>query len=128
VFVDAHRVGYKNPVIVVDSFDVPQHSIAVVDDVVSSGDTAVKVFEKIKRPITLATWVLQYPRDLRLAVYESIYASVCVCGEKGKVPVNSILTFLQKPEVAQSYAMRFCKNPDDFFVSLELIREEVSRS
>lgn len=124
ISVDAKRVGYKNPKPEINDFTVPDGSVAVLDDVVSSGDTAHAIFVKgIWRPATLATWILQYPRGSRLSCYESIVASLCVGGEKGKVPVNSLSTLIANRDIAQSYAERFCTNQYDFFAALELIQE-----
>jgi hypothetical protein len=125
---EASRVGYKNPKPVIANFQSPKGILAVLDDVVSTGDTALAVFEKSNpKPKILAAWVLLYPRDSRLAIFDQIVSCYCVASEKGKAPVNSLSTLLLKTEIAESYASRFCRNPKDFFLALQLIKEEVSK-
>ena len=124
--VDAKREGYKNPKPRVDQFSLQDGSVAVIDDVISSGETAFEVYRVgLRCPATLCAWIIQYPRDAKLGVYESIIAPLCVGGEKGKVPVNSLSTLCSDAEIAKSYAERFCAHGKDFFAAIDLLREEV---
>ena len=127
IIVPAKRIGYKTPRVEVEPFQAPKDRIAVVDDVVSSGTTAVEIYKQGNlEKADLVTPIMQYPEDSRLKCYERILTAFLVRGPKGKVPVNSLSTFLSNSAVLKSYAERFCSKPDDLITAVELIKTEVS--
>lgn len=104
-------------------------TVVVIDDVISSGLTMRKLYEKNSWRFPAAkwvgmSWVSQIPQmRARSGVhgYERI-ATVCVVGKSngGRVPINSLSTLRLDAEIAESYAQRHFKNPLAF---LDLIRK-----
>ncbi len=104
-------------------------NVVVVDDVISSGFTMRRLYQKNAWRFPAAKWVgvswmSQIPRmKARSGVigYERI-ATVCVVGKSdgGKVPINSLSTLRENSDIAESYAQRHFKNPAEF---LSLIRK-----
>lgn len=104
-------------------------TVVVVDDVISSGLTMQKIHRNNAWRFPTAKWVgvswmAQVPSmKAKSGVngYERI-ATGCVVGKsngEGKVPINSLSTFRENSEIAQSYARRHFKNPSAF---LRLVR------
>lgn len=115
LYVKAKRLGYHGPVADVEEFARPAGKLIVIDDVVSTGQTAYQVLNKGKlQNADLACWIIQYPKDLLLQCYQKIYASFLVRGKKGKVPINSLSTFLKRNDILLDYAQRHSNNPQDF--------------
>lgn len=98
-------------------------TIVVVDDVISSGLTLRKVHQNNAWRFTRAkwigaSWVSQVPRmKAKSGVngYEYV-ATACVVGrtDGGRVPINSVSTLRQQPEIAESYAYRHFEEPEVF--------------
>lgn len=122
----AERLGYKNPEAWIAEFHVPKDSnIAVADDVVSSGVTARRVHEKGKLiKASLAAWIMQNPSDILLRCYEKIFIACLVRGDNGKVPINSLSTFLEKSEVLEDYAKRYARNAQEFIEFFAWLKKE----
>lgn len=126
VNIAAERLGYKNPEAWIADFQAPKDSnIAVVDDVVSSGITARRVYEKGKlTKASLAAWIMQNPSDILLRCYEKIFIACLVRGDNGKVPINSLSAFLEKSEVLEDYAKRYACNAQEFIEFFTWLKEE----
>lgn len=109
-------VGRINPGVLVGFKDV-----VIIDDVISSGETCRQI-KALNQPFIpnvhwhAATWVLQ--RSAKLKGFSRVFSAVQVGSEKSKVPVNSLSTLLERPDIAQSYAARNFANPDDLLKSL----------
>lgn len=126
----AQRVGYINPHAKVPAFEAPLGEVAVIDDVITSGATALAVWQQgnLKRA-SLAAWIMQSPHDAFLRCYEKVFVGLLVRGDNGKVPINSLSTFLKRQEVLDDYAKRYAacvQEFTDFFVWLK--KEGVSRA
>lgn len=103
--------------------------VVVVDDVISSGLTMRRLYQKNAWRFPAAQWVgvswmSQIPQmkaKSGVSGYERI-ATVCVVAKSngGKVPINSLSTLRQDSEIAESYAQRHFRNPPEF---LRLIRK-----
>jgi hypothetical protein len=123
--VKAQRLGYKDPKAEVEEFKKPGGKIIVIDDVISSGQTAYEVFQKGKLGVAdLACWIMQPPENSLLQCYRNIYASLLVRGRKGKVPINSFSTFLRKEEILLDYANRYSKDPIEFIEFFSWLKKE----
>lgn len=124
--VPAKRIGLKDPKVIVESFQAPKGKVAVIDDVISSGTTAVGIYQQGNlKKADLITPIMQCPEDCKLKYYEQIFAAFLVRGPQGKIPINSISTFLTNSSVLESYADRFCAKPEDLMIAIELIIKEV---
>ena len=122
--VKAKRIGLRNPRADVEKFHSPQSkSVVVVDDVVSSGVTAKEVFDQGDlHKASLAVWLMQDPRDNLLGCYENIFTGFLVKGNKGRVAINSLSTFIEDSEIRNDFARRHSRNFQgfvDFFETLE---------
>lgn len=129
--VSAKRHGYKNPNAEVDEFIVsPERTVAVIDDVVSSGVTALEVFKKGElgkvRLAALSVWIMQPPRDKSLRCYNGgVFAGALVHGPNGKIPVNSLYALVKRPEVLKDYSERFAKKYEEFTWFFRWLDKEV---
>jgi len=128
--VRAKRIGLRNPRVELERFYCPQsENVVVVDDVVSSGVTAKEVFKQGDlNKASLAVWLMQDPRDNRLSCYQNVFAGFLVKGNKGRVAINSLSTFIEDSEIRKDFAQRYSRNFQgfvDFFETLEEL--EVSR-
>lgn len=127
VEVFAERVGYGSSVSAqVSGFLVPpEKSVVVLDDVVSSGATALEVFEKGKlSSASLAAWVMQVPRVGSLKCYSDIFAGIVIRGPKVRIPVNSLSTFIEKKEILSGYASRYAEDTKEFIEFFAWLQEE----
>ena len=106
-------------------------TIIVLDDVISSGQTFFKLYEKnFDRFKTSCTWFggcwfAQVPRMERtisgITGYQKIITAIVVEGPQGKrVPLNSLSTLVLESEIAKSYAQRHFQDPVEF---LEIIQK-----
>ncbi len=117
-----------DPIVMVGSIPGPfintsVRTIVVVDDVISSGLTLRRVYQRNAWRFTRAkwigaSWVSQTPRTKAksgIKGYEYV-ATACVVGRSdgGKVPINSISSLRQEREVARSYAQRHFESPETF--------------
>lgn len=128
----AKRYDYKNPKATVKRFSVkPGKTVAVIDDIICSGVTALEVFKKgglKENRAFLAAWIIQTPEDRRLRCYEKILSGLLVRGPRGKVPINSLSAFIERAEVLRDYAARYAQDEDEFVWFFNWLREEgVSR-
>ena len=131
LWVAAKRIGYKDPDADVADFSVPlDQRVIIIDDVIASGVTALKVYQKGKlKKACLAAWIMQNPTDTILRCYENIFTGFVVRGDNGKVPINSLSTFLEKPEILEDYSGRYALNPQEFVEFFNWLKEEeVSRA
>ena len=119
----------KNPLVVVGEI-MPQHllmldveKILVIDDVISSGSTMRKLYNRnhYKFPRAdwfAATWLMQYPRTKTpsgIKGFRKIITMILVEGKQGqRVPINSLSTLLQDSEIAENYAVAHFKKPMAF--------------
>jgi len=108
-----------------DRFVLGVKDVIVVDDVVSSGETARKL-QMVNMPwIPAARWhavVWVKQRAANLRGFHSHYAAVEI-GEPGrKEPVNSLSTLIENEEIAKSYAKRNLPNPEAFHALLKKLR------
>jgi hypothetical protein len=98
----------------------------VIDDVISSGETVEKLRRKNMNFIPVAewwalTWVKQ--RASSAKHYPVVFASRTVGSKEHKVPINSLSTLIEDPEIAESYAGRnFGNEAKDFEKILESLR------
>ncbi len=122
--VRAKRIGLRNPRAEVEKFYCPQsESVVVIDDVVCSGVTAKEVFDQGDfNKASLAVWLMQDPRDNLLSCYQNIFTSFLVKGNKGRVAINSLATFIENSEIRKDFALHYSRNVQgfvDFFETLE---------
>lgn len=105
--------------------------LVVIDDVISSGQTMERLWErsawKFPRACWVgACWVAQVPRTRCLSGvrgYESIRAAVVVEGPSGKrVPINSLSTLVEDVDIAESYMSRHCRRPEQLATILKQLR------
>lgn len=116
IMVQARRTGFDPPRVEVEGFVTPENKkILVLDDVISSGLTALEVMRKGHlQNAALAAWIMQSPHNPSLCCYQVIFVGYLVRSEAGKVPVNSLSTFLERPEVLGRYAQKYAQNPAEF--------------
>jgi hypothetical protein len=81
----------------------------VIDDVISSGETVGKLRKENKSFIPAAdwlalTWVKQ--RAFSTKDYSVVFSAKTVGTEKCRVPINSLSTLIERPEIAKCYARR----------------------
>lgn len=110
--------------IVTDKFmDLSTRLIVVVDDVISSGQTMRKIYERNNWRFPSARWVgaswvsrkLSMRSSSGIPGYDKIFASFLVPDHNGrKIPINSLSTLVSCPEIAESYAKRNFKNVRGF--------------
>jgi len=125
--VDARRVGYKNPRVEIGELKPQNVRTLIVDDVVCSGATVRGIQEKVEASeCDVACLVMQYPRDTKLMAFRRLFAPLMIRGEHGKVPLNSLSTFLKNREIAEDYGRRFALDSSEFLEALSLIKEEVA--
>ena len=109
--------------------------IVVPDDVISSGETLHKLYEKnFSRFKTGCVWIggswfAQVPRMKQTSSgvkgYQKIITAVIVKGPQGKkVPLNSLSTLILDPQVSQSYTKRHFHNPRDFLNLLKKTKQK----
>src|SRR3989344_1418187 len=98
-------------------------TVVVVDDVISSGLTMHKLYQRNAWRFPQAkwlgmAWVAQIPQaKAKSGVngYSSVYASCLVGKTNGqRAPVNSISTLRKDPEIASSYANKHFSDPNAF--------------
>ena len=98
-------------------------SILVVDDVVSSGLTMRKLYQNNAWRFPGArwqgaAWISQLPQgNARSGIrgYDFLLVACLVRKtSEGRVPVNSLSTLRQNPEIAESYARRHFRWPEEF--------------
>ena len=108
-----------------DGVLVGMTDVVVVDDVVSSGETARKLRQANLPWIPAASWHLVTWVAQRAAALKGFTLShtVCEVGTKTqKVPINSLSTLLAEPQITTSYAQRNFYEPDKFLRLLENCR------
>lgn len=99
-------------------------TIVIVDDVISSGSTMRKLYQKNYWRFPQAKWIgaswVSQNLENGIKGYEYLETS-CVVKKinKGKVPINSLSTLRSDLEIARSYAERHFEEPAKF---LKLIR------
>lgn len=104
-------------------------TIVVVDDVISSGKTMQKLRQNNSWRFPRAKWIgvcwiSQEFTDQTascLKGYERIFAACEIWGRGKKVPLNSLSTLVECPEIARSYAERHFFNPEKFLAALKEI-------
>lgn len=125
--IEARRIGYKNPLVEVGDILAKDVRTLIIDDVICSGATVCAVQEKGSiTDCDLACLVIQYPRTNRLKSFGKILAPLMIRSEQGKVPLNSLSTFLKRQDIAEDYARRFARDPEEFLEALALIKQEVT--
>lgn len=108
-----------------DRFVLGVKDIIIIDDVVSSGETAKKL-RIVNAPWIPAArwhavmWVMQRAASLR--GFDSHYAAIEVGEPNRKDPVNSLSTLVENVEIAESYARRNFPNPEAFLALLNELR------
>lgn len=116
----------KDPLVIVGEIN-PDHllmlnikKVVVIDDVISSGNTMRKLYNrnywKFPRADWFATsWIMQYPRvkvSSGIKGFEETITTSLVEGNQGqRVPINSLSTLLQCPAIAKEYATKCFRNP-----------------
>ncbi|MBI5071609.1 phosphoribosyltransferase [Candidatus Falkowbacteria bacterium] len=114
-------VGRINPGVLVGI-----KTVVVIDDVISSGETVGKLRKENKSFIPVAewwalTWVKQ--RASSTKGYSAVFAAKTVGTEEHKVPINSLSTLIERPEIAECYARRnFGNEAKDFGEILKIFR------
>ena len=109
----------------IGAFDLETTDVVIVDDVVSSGSTVSKIRERNAIWMPNARWhVIAWIRQCacRLRGFESSFFGAEVGEKTYRVPINSLSTFLNNAEVAESYARRNFPNPAAFLAVLEVLR------
>ena len=100
-------------------------TIIVVDDVISSGLTLRKLYQKNSWRFTQAKWIgtSWISQDLVNGIrgYEYIETSCLIkkYSGSGKVPINSLSTLRNNSEIAKNYAQRHFKEPEIFLEILQ---------
>ncbi|MBU1036643.1 hypothetical protein KKF32_01230 [Patescibacteria group bacterium] len=106
-------------------------SVTVVDDVISSGQTLVKLYERNRYKFSRAdwfglTWLLQIPRRKAKSgvngYQKIITAVVAENSQKTMVPINSLSTLLDDQEIAKSFAERRLQKSGEFLNFLQRLR------
>lgn len=103
--------------------------IIVLDDVISSGETLKKIFQRSAWKFPRARWYAAalVGRGWKVGGYKEIFVSLIVTNGKvpsKKVPINTLKALVENREMARSYAFRNLENPDRFLEFLEEIRWE----
>lgn len=103
-------------------------NIVIVDDVISSGLTMRKLYQKNAWRFpgahwTACVWVSQQLPSGNIRRYNEVSVATLVQREKGnqKVPINSLSTLRSNPEISESYARSHFREP---MVFLHLLRKE----
>lgn len=96
-------------------------TVVIVDDVISSGETIRKLQKENENFIQMAewygaTWVSQ--KSANTKGFSIIHATATVGTKKFKVPINSLSTLTECPEIAKSYAERNFDTNSDYFLKL----------
>lgn len=108
-----------------DKFVLGVKDVVIIDDAISSGETAKKL-RAVNMPWIPAArwhvvaWVTQRAANLR--GFNSHYAAVEVGEPKRKDPINSLSTLIENVEIAESYARRNFPNPEAFLALLNELR------
>jgi len=108
-----------------DRFVLGVKDVVIIDDVISSGETAKKL-RVVNMPWIPATqwhavaWVMQKAANLR--GFYSSFAAVEVGEPNRKDPVNSLSTLIENVKIAESYARRNFPNPEAFLALLNELR------
>lgn len=108
-----------------DKFMLGVKDTVIIDDVISSGETARKL-RAVNMPWIPATrwhavtWVMQRAASLR--GFNSHYAAAEVGKVDSKDPLNSLSTLIENVEIAESYARRNFPNPEAFLALLNELR------
>lgn len=102
-------------------------TIFVLDDVISSGQTATKIFARNVWKFPRATWYAGclVSRGWKLPYYKDVFSALTVTNENTpgkKVPINTLGALIDDKEMAKSYTFRNLDNPERFLEVLELIR------
>ena len=101
-------------------------AIIVVDDVISSGQTMYKLYRNNawrfpRAKWVAATWISQVPQMRAPSGINGYDRTVIACVIEGpggkKVPINSLSTLREQPDIAENYARRHFLNPGDFLFS-----------
>lgn len=101
--------------------------IIAIDDVISSGETLKKVFQRSAWKFPRAKWyaVALVGRGRKVGGYKEVFVSLVVTNGKApskKVPINTLGALVENKEMARNYAFRNLENPDRFLEFLEQIR------
>lgn len=108
-----------------DRFILGVKDIVVIDDVVSSGETARKL-RRVNTPWIPAArwhivcWVAQKAASLR--GFASSFATFKVGDSNHKDSINSISTLLKERDIAENYARRNFPQPETFLALLNELR------
>jgi len=132
VTVPAKRIWVpgENPQVVVNrifprQFVLGVKDIVLVDDVVSSGQTA-RAIKKMNEPWLpgarwhVVAWMTQ--RAATLKGFSSSYFPLEVGTIKTKVPINSLSTLVTNEQIAKNYAQRNYPQPEEFLSALKKLR------
>jgi hypoxanthine phosphoribosyltransferase len=95
-------------------------NVVVVDDVISSGTTVTLVRERNSWKFPRATWYAAVPvtRKEKIPNFKKIFSCEVVRDIAGKkVPINSLSTLIENPEIRQDYfARNFEKGFEEKFI------------
>jgi len=132
VTVPAKRVWVpgENPQVIVSRIFPKQmvlgiNDVVLVDDVVSSGQTA-RALKKMNEPWLpgakwhVVAWMTQ--RAATLKGFSSSYFPLEVGTVKTKVPINSLSTLVADEQIARNYAQRNYPKPEEFLSAIEKLR------
>ena len=123
------RVGELIPEVYLDC---SIRRIIVIDDVISSGLTMRKLYLenywRFPNAVWIAaTWIMQFPRmkaSSGISGYVKTISIVIIEGsQKERVPVNSLSTLIDEPEIAENYAQRHLNGSKDFLGIIKKIKE-----
>jgi len=127
----------KNPLAIVGEI-MPKRTlilgikrVLVIDDVISSGITMRKIYQRNywKFPQAdwlAATWLMQSPRTKApsgVKGFKKVLTTILVQGSQGKrVPINSLSTLVQEREIAENYAQKHFFHPEQFIQIIQTIK------
>lgn len=128
-------IGSGNPVVTVGEIWPEQsvcpkiHTIVVVDDVISSGSTCRKLYERNKQKFPRAEWYACAcaSRLEKIVGYREVITPLLIPIDTFglKVPINSLSTLIEeKATVGKEYAYRHCTKPEVFLCALDVVIDE----
>lgn len=108
-----------------DRFLLGFKNMIIIDDVISSGETA-RMVRRVNEPwIPGATWhafTWIAERAANLPGFGIKYAVAEVGERNRKVPINSLSTLISCPEIARNYARRNTTDPEQFLALLNQLK------
>lgn len=103
-------------------------TIVVIDDVISSGATCRKLYERNQHKFPKAEWhaCSCVSRLEKIRGYKEIITALFLpLDERGlKVPINSLSTLLGEREIVTQYARKHCGKPELFLESLDILKSQ----